>query len=65
MQQENKALKITEIATGLKKNHNTIKKYLDILINLKLVKIEKDNNRKLFIFDTKKYTKVRKLIQGA
>ena len=64
MQQENKALKITEIATGLKKNHNTIKKYLDILINLKLVKIEKVNKRKLFIFDTKKYTKVRKLIQG-
>jgi len=64
MKQENKALKITEIATGLKKNHNTIKKYLDILTDLKLVKVEKDNKRKLFIFDTKKYTKVRKLIQG-
>ncbi|MEE9379318.1 MAG: hypothetical protein V3V33_14940 [Candidatus Lokiarchaeia archaeon] len=64
MKQESKALKITEIATGLKKNHNTIKKYLDILTDLKLVKIEKDNKRKLYIFDTKKYTKVRKLIQG-
>ncbi len=64
MKQENKALKITEIAAGLKKNHNTIKKYLDILKDLNLVKIEKDNKRKLFIFNTKKYTKVRKLIQG-
>ena len=64
MKQENKALKITEIAAGLKKNHNTIKKYLGILKNLNLVKIEKDNKRKLFIFNTKKYTKVRKLIQG-
>ncbi|NVM37547.1 MAG: hypothetical protein HWN81_18270, partial [Candidatus Lokiarchaeota archaeon] len=64
MKQENKALKITEISVGLKKNHNTIKKYLYILKDLNLVKVEKDNKRKLFIFDTKKYTKVRKLIQG-
>ncbi|MFX1344680.1 MAG: hypothetical protein ACFFAI_06210 [Promethearchaeota archaeon] len=64
MEQENKTLKITEIATGLKKNHNTIKKYLNVLTDLKLVNIEKDNKRKLFKFNIKNYTKVRNLIQG-
>lgn len=64
MKQENKGLKITEIASGLKKNHNTIKKYLDILNQLKLVNIEKDNKRNLFKFNIKKYQKVRNLIQG-
>jgi len=64
MKQENKALKITDIATGLKKNHNTIKKYLNILKDLKLVNIQKDNKRKLFKFNIKQYTKVRNLIKG-
>jgi len=64
MKKENKAFGITEIASGLKKNHNTIKKYLDILIDLKLVNIEKDNKRKLFKFNIKNYKKVRNLIQG-
>ncbi|MFX0080393.1 MAG: hypothetical protein ACFE94_01440 [Candidatus Hodarchaeota archaeon] len=64
MRQENKALKITEIASGMKKNHNTIKKYLGILTDLKLVNIEKDNKRKLFKFDVKNYIKVKNLIQG-
>ncbi|MFX1366423.1 MAG: hypothetical protein ACFFCE_01785 [Promethearchaeota archaeon] len=64
MNQENKGFKITEIASGLKKNHNTIKKYLDILTNLKLVKIGGESNRKLFQLNKKNYAKVRKLIQG-
>ncbi|MFX1572145.1 MAG: hypothetical protein ACFFB0_05310 [Promethearchaeota archaeon] len=64
MHQENRALMITEIASGLKKNHNTIKKYLNILKDLKLVNIEKDNKRKLFKFNIKNYRKISQLIQG-
>jgi predicted transcriptional regulator len=64
MNEENKALKITEIADGLKKNHSTIKKYLDILKNLKLIKIEKLNGRNGFKFDSEQYFKIRKSIQG-
>ncbi len=64
MKIENKALKITEIATGLKKNHNIIKKYLDILTDLKLIKIEKEKNRNIFKLDLRKYSNVRKSIQG-
>ncbi len=64
MKVENKALKITEIANGLKKNHSTIKKYIDILIDLKLIKIEKETNRNIFKLDLRKYSNVRKSIQG-
>lgn len=62
MKKENKAFKITEIATNLKKNYNTIKKYINILKNLKLLKIEKDKNRILFKLDLDKYSKIKKLI---
>ncbi len=62
MKKENKALKITEIAINLKKNHQTIKKYLDVLKNLKLIKIEKDKNRILFKLDADKYSKIKKSI---
>ena len=64
MKKENKTLKITEIANSLKKNHSTIKKYIDILTDLKLIKIEKIKNRIVFQLDTKSYSKVRKSIQG-
>ncbi|MFX0025803.1 MAG: hypothetical protein ACFE8M_05255 [Candidatus Hermodarchaeota archaeon] len=64
MKKEDKALKITEIATSLKKNHNIIKKYLYILKKLKLIKIEKEKKRVTFKFDTEKYSKVRKKVQG-
>ncbi|MFW9821436.1 MAG: hypothetical protein ACFFE4_00785 [Candidatus Thorarchaeota archaeon] len=62
--EKNKHLKITEIADGMKKNHNTIKKYISILEKLKLVETEKQKNRKLFKLDIKKYINVRKLING-
>ena len=65
MKKENKGLKITEIANKAKKNHSTIKKYIDILTTLKLIKIEKEKNRNIFKLDTEKYSKVRKSIQGA
>jgi len=64
MLQEDKPLKITEIANGMKKNHTTIKKYINILENLKLVETEKEKNRILFKLNKKKYDKVRKSIQA-
>ena len=64
MRTQNKALKITEIATNLKKNHSTIKKYLDVLINLKLIKIEKEKKRDVFKFDSKKYSKVKNSLRS-
>ncbi|MFW9946175.1 MAG: hypothetical protein ACFFDX_05030 [Candidatus Odinarchaeota archaeon] len=64
MKKEDKTLKITEIATNLKKNHNIIKKYLYILKKLKLVKIEKEKKRITFKLDIEKYSKVRKTIPG-
>ena len=64
MQIENKALKITEIANGLKKNHTTIKKYINILTNLRLINIEKEKNRNIYTLDQKKYSNIRKSIQG-
>ncbi len=64
MKNEKKALRITEIATGMQKNHNTIKKYLDILINLKLIYIEKEKNRVSYKLNQENYTKARKGIRG-
>jgi predicted transcriptional regulator len=64
MKEENKAFKITEIADGLKKNHSTIKKYLDTLIKLKLIRIEKLNGRNGFKFDLERYSKVLKSVRG-
>ncbi|MHA2283392.1 MAG: hypothetical protein ACXAC5_21335 [Promethearchaeota archaeon] len=64
MTKEDKALKITEIAKSMKKNHTTIKKYINILKSLKLVETEKEKNRILYKLDSKKYEKVMKSIQG-
>ena len=56
-------LKITEIADSLKKNHNTIKKYLEALTNLKLVEIEKEISRNLYKLNKERYIKAVKLIR--
>jgi len=64
MKKENKAFKITEIATALKKNHSTIKKYLDILKKMELIKIKKEKNKNMFKLDLEKYANARKSIQG-
>ena len=64
MIKENKTLKSTEIATGLKKNYNTIKKYLEILKNLDLITIEKENKKVFFKINTEKYYKIRASILG-
>ena len=55
-------LKITEIADGLKKNHNTIKKYLEVLTDLKLVEIEKEKSRHLYKLNKERYLKAVKLV---
>ncbi|MFX0041887.1 MAG: hypothetical protein ACFE8L_03145 [Candidatus Hodarchaeota archaeon] len=62
MKKENRALKITEIATNLKKNHATIKKYINVLKNLKLLNIEEDKNRILYKLDLDKYSKIKESI---
>ena len=62
---ENKPLKITEIVTGVKKNHNTVKKYVDALNRLKLIKIERIKNRIVYKIEVKNYSKARKSIRGA
>ncbi|MBA7514677.1 hypothetical protein ES705_06710 [subsurface metagenome] len=64
MIKENKTLKRTEISTGLKKNYNTIKKYLEILKNLDLITIEKENKKVSFKINTEKYYKIRASILG-
>ena len=64
MKNENIPLKITEIATGLKKNHSIVKKYLDILGDLELIKIEKQENKNLFKLDLEKYSQAIKSVEG-
>ena len=52
------ALKITDIAEGLKKNHNIIKKYLNILNKLKILQIEKEKTRNIYKLDQERYEEV-------
>ncbi len=62
LKKERTSFKITEIASNLKRNYNTIKKYLEILGNLKILKIEKNKKRVLYRLDLKKYDNIRKSI---
>ena len=62
LKNENSSLKIAEIATNLKRNYNTVKKYLEILKDLNLITVEKDKKRNLFSLDLGKYEKITKLI---
>ncbi|NHJ20624.1 MAG: hypothetical protein EAX91_06780 [Candidatus Lokiarchaeota archaeon] len=62
LKSEDNSLKITEIASILKGNYNTIKKYLEILMNLKLISIEKDKKRDLYKLDSKRYENIRKSV---
>ncbi|MCP4763568.1 MAG: hypothetical protein GY870_17485 [archaeon] len=63
MEKSKSALKVTDIADGLKKNHNTMTKYLNILNDLKLLKIEKDKTRNLYKIDQKRYSEVLKIVK--
>ena len=62
LMQNERPLKITEIVDSLKKNHNTIKKYLGALTNLKLVEIEKEKSRNLYKLNKERYLKAEKLV---
>ncbi|MFX1389607.1 MAG: hypothetical protein ACFE9Z_06025 [Promethearchaeota archaeon] len=62
--QENKALKITDIANGLRKNHSTVKKYLDILTDLKIVNTKKQDNKVIYSLNKKKYDQILSAIYG-
>ncbi len=64
MLDQNESLKVSDISNKLKKNYNTIKKYLEILHNLQLVEIEKDKKRILFKLDIQQYYKLKELIFG-
>jgi len=63
MEKEKSALKITDIADGLKKNHNTIKKYINVLEHLRLIIIEKEKTRNLYKLNQERYSKVVKIVQ--
>lgn len=63
MIQENHAFKVTQIAEGLGKNHNTIKKYLKVLQQLKLVKVEKDQTRNVYRINKEKYSKIIRIVR--
>ncbi|MHA1467837.1 MAG: hypothetical protein ACTSP6_07150 [Promethearchaeota archaeon] len=62
LNKDHNAYKITEIAANLKRNYNTVKKYLEILRNQKIIKIEKNKKRVLYRLDREKYDKIRKSI---
>ena len=62
LKEEKTSFKISEIATNLKRNYNTVKKYVEILKDLNLITIEKDKKRNLFKLDLKNYTKITKSI---
>ena len=61
---EKEPLKISDISNQLKKNYNTIKKYLEILKELKLISIEKDKKRTLYKLNKKEFDKFKDLILG-
>ncbi len=63
LKKEQGAFRITEIAANLKRNYNTVKKYLEILRNLKIIKIEKNKKRVLYRLDLEKYDNIRKSIE--
>jgi len=63
MRKKKIAVKITDIADGLKKNHNTIKKYLDILGNLRLIIIEKEKTRSVYKLNMKRYSQVVNIVK--
>ena len=63
MEKEDRKYKVTEIANNLKKNYNTIKKYLKVLLDLKLVIIEKENKSNLFKLDKTKYKNLKSSIK--
>ena len=64
MLDQTESLKVSDISNNLKKNYNTVKKYLEILLDLQLVHVERDKKRLLFKLDHKRYYKLKELIFG-
>jgi len=64
MLDQTESLKVSDISNNLKKNYNTVKKYLEILHDLQLVHVERDKKRLLFKLDHKRYYKLKELIFG-
>jgi len=62
LRKEKSSFKTAEIASDLKRNYNTVKKYLEILKNLKIVKVEKNKKRVLYRLDIEKYDNLKKSI---
>ncbi|MFX1397509.1 MAG: winged helix-turn-helix transcriptional regulator [Promethearchaeota archaeon] len=62
MKDHDKPLKVTDMAEGLKKNHNIIKKYLGVLEDINLLKIEKEKTRNLYTIDQNRYLEVVKIV---
>ena len=59
---EKEPLKISDVSNQLKKNYNTIKKYLQVLKGLKLISFEKDKKRTFFKLNYNEYNKFKDLI---
>jgi predicted transcriptional regulator len=59
LKKEDRSFKITEIASLLKRNYNTVRKYVEILKKIELIKVERDKKRVLFKLDVEKYKKIR------
>ncbi len=62
LKKKRKTFKIKEINDKLKRNKKNVKKYLEILSNLKIKKIENKKKRILYRLDLKKYDNLRKSI---
>ncbi|MBN1802844.1 MAG: ArsR family transcriptional regulator [Candidatus Lokiarchaeota archaeon] len=58
-------LKVTDIAEGLKKNHNIVKKYLNVLENLNMLIIQKEKTRNLYKIDQDKYEEAKNIVESS
>ncbi len=62
MQKKEFPLKLMDVADGLNKNHNTVKKYLDALCNLELLQVQKEKTRNTYILNQELYKKVSQTV---
>jgi len=64
MMSENDPLKVSDLSNHLKKNYNTVKKYLEILNQLQIITTITDKKRILFKLNLNQYYKCKELILG-
>ncbi len=65
MREREEPIKVTDIAEGLKKNHNIVKKYLNVLEDLKMLNIEKEKTRNLYKIDQDRYKEVKNIVESS